>query len=335
MTTAIYVGYFVGFWLVTYLSWAAFLRLGLYWARAENVSKRRLAVGALLICGLQLALLPVLRLPSIPAPSAVSYLARLAAGALVACVIVARLFRLSWGRGVRAWLPTLIPGLGMALFVSWVMLPHLLDAFKPPTNSMAPTILGPHRVGACPVCGRPAFGAPLEEVFGEPLLICEAFHVSAVPEGNDLAGGDHFLVLKTIEPRRWDLIVFRYPGEPEVIFVKRLVGLPGETVTIEDGAVWIDGVRLTPPAELTGLRYENDLSGPTLWGHPSLPARLGKDEYFVLGDFSLRSKDSRLWQDAAPGHRPYAVPLDYVEGVVTHIYWPPGRARVVRLPRHQ
>ena len=62
----------------------------------------------------------------------------------------------------------------------------------------------------------------------------------------------------------------------------------------------------------------------------SRPAKLGDDEYFVLGDFSPQAKDSRLWREGAPGHTPYAVPASHIRGVVTHIYWPPKRWRILR-----
>jgi signal peptidase I len=99
-------------------------------------------------------------------------------------------------------------------------------------------------------------------------------------------------------------------------------------VAIRDGDVWINGVRTEKPNGLSGLVYSADpmWEERTVWG----PVRLGIDEYFVLGDFSLRSKDSRLWQQGAPGHPPYAVPESYLVGVVTHIYWPPSRWRKFR-----
>ena len=68
----------------------------------------------------------------------------------------------------------------------------------------------------------------------------------------------------------------------------------------------------------------------TMWRAPDRPAKLGADEYFVLGDFSQQAADSRLWETGAPGHPTYAVPQSYLIGVVTHIYWPPSRWRILR-----
>jgi signal peptidase I len=146
--------------------------------------------------------------------------------------------------------------------------------------------------------------------------------------------GDRFIVSKLIKPQRWDIIAFRYPVDPSVNEVKRLVGLPGETVEIDDGAVWIDGKRLTPPAPFERLHYVDEIDGgrwgPKLWGTRLRPAKLGDDECFVLGDFSERSGDSRLWEVWSPDHPSYAVPESYIKGVVTHIYAPCDRLRAFR-----
>ena len=143
---------------------------------------------------------------------------------------------------------------------------------------------------------------------------------------------DRFVVCKCLHPQRWDVIVFRDPEDSKTNFCKRLVGLPGETVTIRDGAVWIDGKKQTPPDSCKGIEYLDRIEGVSmaLWGSEARPATLGHDEYFVLGDFSTHARDSRLWQQGAPGHPSYAVPESYIVGVVTHIYWPLGRCRVLR-----
>ncbi|HEY3391566.1 MAG TPA: signal peptidase I [Lacipirellulaceae bacterium] len=139
--------------------------------------------------------------------------------------------------------------------------------------------------------------------------------------------GDRILVCKPISPRRWDMIVFRYPADPTVNYVMRLVGMPGEKLEIRDGAVWIDHKKTEPPASIAGIRYSPTIEafGLTHSGPGSEPVELGPDEYFVLGDFVDQSSDSRLWQRGAPGHAPYAVPESHIVGVVINIYWPISR----------
>ena len=116
----------------------------------------------------------------------------------------------------------------------------------------------------------------------------------------------------------------------------RLVGMPGETVIIRDGVVWIDGTPLDLPEELGDLQYEAvDVDA---WGTPERPAQLRDNEYFVLGDFSTISKDSRYWHlEGYPPEppppdpqRPYVVPGENILGVATHVYWPFHRMRALR-----
>lgn len=206
-----------------------------------------------------------------------------------------------------------------------------------PSNPMAPTLLGPHLESTCPQCREPCYCSPVDDRFArsEPLrMICRHFHVARVA-GPDrrVASGDRFLVAKFLRPRRWDLVVFRYPENPSTLYVMRLVGLPGEKIQIENGAVRSNGTRLAVPECINGIEYLSELPGRgsvSLWGSVDRPASLGEDEYFVLGDFSARSRDSRLWEQGAPGHHPFAVPESHLVGVVTHIYWPPDRWRRFR-----
>jgi len=201
---------------------------------------------------------------------------------------------------------------------------------------MAPTILGKHWRGECEECGKPNYASPFLpgtfEMPGGEFVICENFHITrdkAVSE--ETHPSDRFLVAKFLTARRWDLLVFRYPEEPSTLYVKRLVGMPGETIVIKDGAVWADGEKLTPPERLGDIEYRTDFFGVNkVWGSPDHPAKLGDGEYFVLGDFTERSKDSRLWSRPAPGHPPYAVPESHLYGVVSHTYWPLDRWRTHR-----
>lgn len=227
----------------------------------------------------------------------------------------------------------------MALIAALLIRTFVCEAFLIPANSMAPTLLGPHWQSVCPDCGQPNFCTPVDPhdaSANPPRMICSNFHthkVSDVPPRVYL--GDRFLVTKFLTPRRWDIVVFKYPEDPSILYTKRLVGLPGETVYIEDGAVWINGKKQDPPDALRGIEYLSEIPDfPDwpfeLWGTKDRPAVLGNDEYFVLGDFSAQSKDSRLWREGAPGHNPYAVPESYLRGVVTHVYWPPQRWRILR-----
>jgi signal peptidase I len=104
-------------------------------------------------------------------------------------------------------------------------------------------------------------------------------------------------------PSRGDVIVFRFPQDPSRDFVKRVIGVPGDTVHITgDGIVSVDGARLTEP-------YTNDLTniyGPETW-------KLSAGQYFVLGDNRGDSSDSRAWGP---------VPQSDIIGKAEFVYWP-------------
>ncbi len=103
-----------------------------------------------------------------------------------------------------------------------------------------------------------------------------------------LQDGDNLIVEKVsyyfTDPQRYDIIVFPYPEDPGKHYIKRIIGLPGETVQIIDGYVYIDG-------ELLDEHYGNAvMENAGLAGEPIV---LGDDEYFVLGDNRNNSEDSR------------------------------------------
>jgi signal peptidase I len=119
------------------------------------------------------------------------------------------------------------------------------EAYIVPTGSMAPTLLGDHEEIACPQCAmRFALGYDGNGRTAEPLCPnCGTVvrdHAAAVE-----CSGDRVLVQKCLydlrRPERWEVAVFHNPSEPTQAYVKRVVGLPGESVQIVQGDVWING----------------------------------------------------------------------------------------------
>lgn len=103
-----------------------------------------------------------------------------------------------------------------------------------------------------------------------------------------LSDGDQLIVDKMSyrfrDPKRYDIIVFPYQYEPDTYYIKRIIGLPGETIQIIDGYIYIDGEQLDE-------HYGNELMNDP--GIAAEPVALGEDEYFVLGDNRNNSQDSR------------------------------------------
>ncbi len=113
-------------------------------------------------------------------------------------------------------------------------------------------------------------------------------YVSGSSMENTLSDGDNLIVDKLSyrfsAPKRFDIIVFPFKYEEHVYYIKRIIGLPGETVQIVDGIIYIDGEALE---EAYGREV---MEGAGLAAEPVV---LGEDEYFVLGDNRNDSTDSR------------------------------------------
>jgi signal peptidase I len=121
------------------------------------------------------------------------------------------------------------------------------EPYGVPTGSMAPTLLGNHKETVCPRCGYPVVlglhGRGKEHGAHETTFCPNCGHALGPEEGLAL-GGDHVLVNKIVfdwrRPRRWEMVVFRCPADRGRAFVKRVVGLPGESVQIHDGDIYVD-----------------------------------------------------------------------------------------------
>jgi signal peptidase I len=339
LSTTILIAAFWIFLIAAFFLWAYFLWLGARWTKIAGVTFRRALFAGLLVSTADVALWALFSwyTPTDEALKMALAVACLVANVLATGLILSMIFKAALSRCLLAWLATWIAKLGLLAFLLLVWRPFVLEAFVASSNAMAPTALGPHWEGVCPRCGRPTYCTPEKSdgsSSGRPhWVICENFHTTkSLEHDKPVHPSDRFFVNKLLKPQRWDLVVFRYPDDPKVLFVQRLVGLPGEMMSIQDGALWINGRAISPPESLQGLSYVTEIDDfpDELWGTPQHPAKLAGDEYFVLGDFSPASKDSRLFESGAPGHPPYAVPVSYLYGVVTHIYWPPGRCRAFR-----
>lgn len=113
-------------------------------------------------------------------------------------------------------------------------------------------------------------------------------HVNGDSMNNTLLDGDNLIVDKISyrfkDPERFDIIVFPYQYQEDTFYIKRIIGLPGETVQIEDGIIYIDG-------EVLEESYGKEIMNSA--GIASQPIELGEEEYFVLGDNRNNSRDSR------------------------------------------
>ena len=89
------------------------------------------------------------------------------------------------------------------------------------------------------------------------------------------------------EPERFDIVIFKFPDDESQLFIKRVIGLPGETVEIRDGKVYIDGSHTPLDDSFTPETPVGDYG----------PYEVPEDCYFMLGDNRNYSKDSRFWQN--------------------------------------
>jgi len=161
-------------------------------------------------------------------------------------------------------------------------------------------------------------------------LLIQAFVVKPyrIPSGsmeNTLLIGDRVLVNRIVyhtrDPHRGDIVVFNSKAKG-VTLIKRVIALPGDTISLRDGRVYIDGEVLDEPY----VRHINGSLEPTYpftSGEPwSLqhPYTLGPNDYFMMGDNRTDSGDSRDW---GPMHRSEVV------GEAFFMYWPPTRLRIL------
>jgi signal peptidase I len=163
-------------------------------------------------------------------------------------------------------------------------------------------------------------------------FVVQAFKIPTGSMENNLLIGDHLLVNKFVfgpttgglerallpeRPiRRGDIIVFKYPEDRERDFIKRVIGLPGETLEVKDKRVYINGKRidepyvhfLEPPQGSAAFSEVTSYDLRERYG----PVTIDADKYFVMGDNRDNSQDSRYWG---------MLPRSDVKGKAVMIYW--------------
>ncbi len=150
-------------------------------------------------------------------------------------------------------------------------------------------------------------------------FVVQAFKIPTGSMESNLLIGDHLLVNKFVyglhdgflgkllpyrNLRRGDVIVFKYPQNPEVAYVKRLIGLPGETVEVKGHTVYINHEPLVEKY----TQYIDPNSMYESWPPTVVPP----GQYFAMGDNRDNSQDSRFWG---------CVPRDHIIGKALVIYW--------------
>jgi signal peptidase I len=146
-------------------------------------------------------------------------------------------------------------------------------------------------------------------------FVAQAFRVQGTSMEPLLADGERIVVNKFLyhfRPiERGDVVVFWYPVDPSVSFIKRVVALPGDTIEIRSGRVVVNGVPAKEPYLLESYRDDDN--------YPATEVRKGY--YFVLGDHRRSSNDSRSWGE---------VPERYIYGSAVVRFWPPRRVGLIR-----
>jgi signal peptidase I len=136
----------------------------------------------------------------------------------------------------------------------------------------------------------------------------ETFRLPASSMRDTLLPGDHFISntwkYKTTLPKRSELVIFRLPKDPSIKYVKRIIGLPGETIEVKGRELLVDGTGLSEPY----VTASNNQGTPFGNGRFQVPA----NSYFVMGDNRDNSYDSRHWG---------VVPFDNLHGSVEFVWF--------------
>lgn len=182
---------------------------------------------------------------------------------------------------IREYLEALIWAVVLALIIrTWGV-----QAFKIPSGSMIPTLL-----------------------IGDHLLVSKSSYGIKLPFSD-------LVIIPIGDPARGDIVVFRFPEDKDKDFIKRIIGLPGDTVEVKDKAVYINGKKLK---DRWGTYTDNVVLPQGVQPRDNFgPVKVPEDQYFVMGDNRDQSYDSRFWFGGRGGF----VPRNDILGRAVIIYW--------------
>jgi signal peptidase I len=183
---------------------------------------------------------------------------------------------------IREWVESIV----VAFLLAMVIRAFVIQAFKIPTGSMRPTLME-----------------------GDIILVNKFIYGARVP-----FTGLRLPALR--QPQPGDVIVFIYPENPKKDFIKRLVAKGGDTVEIKGGTIYVNERPLMDSVFAKRYYYNKGQ-----YGLEGEKLTVPKDSYFVLGDNSASSQDSRYWG---------FVPHKNVLGKAIIIYWPPKRIKNIQ-----
>ncbi len=172
---------------------------------------------------------------------------------------------------IRRWAGTAFRDLGLSVVIAFLIIVFLYQPVKVEGTSMMPSI------------------GDQQRIFVDKLFFQFGFS----------------------EIHRGDVVVFWFPQDQRVSYIKRVVGLPGDRISVKSGVVRLNGGILREPYVPAEFRDEAEM--------PEI--RLGKDEFFVLGDHRNSSNDSRTWGPVA---------RHFIYGKAIFTYWPLDQMRLVR-----
>ncbi len=179
----------------------------------------------------------------------------------------------------------------MALAI--ILRTFFVQAYKIPSGSMEPTLL----VGDHIIVNKLIYGLRLPDSF-----------FGLTPLEKDIPWGHY--VFKFEPVHRGDVVVFVFPPDPTKDFIKRVIGIPGDTIEVKDGKLYRDGTLADDPhAHFEIAPDERQQGSPRdFFG----PLKVPQGQYLMMGDNRDRSYDSRFWG---------LVNRDEVEGRAMFIYW--------------